>query len=112
MARQTRAQRKARRREQAEAAGTAPAQRAGRQPVRPAAPEKRAAAAPAPRRVPGFGGFVSESVGELKKVEWPGQKQVVTGTVAVLIACAIVGTYLWVADLVLKRFVQHVFLGQ
>jgi hypothetical protein len=30
----------------------------------------------------------------------------------VLIACVIVGTYLWVSDLVFKRLVQNVFLGQ
>jgi preprotein translocase subunit SecE len=30
----------------------------------------------------------------------------------VLIACIVVGTYLWVADLAFKRLVQNVFLGQ
>ena len=45
-------------------------------------------------------------------MEWPGQRQVMTGTVVVIIACAIVGAYLWVADLVLKRVVENVLLGQ
>jgi preprotein translocase subunit SecE len=36
----------------------------------------------------------------------------IQGTAVVLIACAVVGTYLWLADLVFKRLVQHVFLGQ
>ncbi len=56
--------------------------------------------------------FISECVAELKKVEWPGQRQVMTGTVVVLIACAIVGTYLWLADLVFQPLVQRVLLGQ
>jgi preprotein translocase subunit SecE len=57
-------------------------------------------------------GFIRESWAELKKVEWPGQNQLIQGTVVVLIACAIVGTYLWVNDLVWKRVVQNLFLGQ
>jgi len=57
-------------------------------------------------------GFIRESWAELKKVEWPGQNQLIQGTAVVLIACAIVGTYLWVNDLVWKRVVQNLFLGQ
>ena len=114
MARQTRSQRRARRRQQAEAAvvDRAPSPQQQKQ-MRPATVEQ-----PKPqigaRRAPGAGGrrFVAESWAELKKVEWPGQRQVITGTIVVLIACAIVGTYLWVADLALKRVVQNVFLGQ
>ena len=56
--------------------------------------------------------FVSESAAELRKVEWPTQRQVMTGTVVVLIACAIVGAFLWVADLVLQPLVQRILLGQ
>jgi preprotein translocase subunit SecE len=108
MPKQTRSQRKARRRQQAEAA--AQPQRSRAAAVRPA-PAEEPRAAPERQRG-GFRRFVAESVAELQKVEWPGQKQVITGTVVVLIACAIVGTYLWVADLVLKRLVQNVFLGQ
>ncbi|MDQ3876341.1 MAG: preprotein translocase subunit SecE [Actinomycetota bacterium] len=114
MARQTRSQRRARRRQQAEAAAVverAPTRQ--QQQVRPAAVEQPKTQIGV-RRAPGAGGrrFVGESWAELKKVEWPGQRQVITGTVVVLIACAIVGTYLWVADLALKRVVQNVFLGQ
>ena len=54
--------------------------------------------------------FVSESWGELKKVEWPNQKQIIQATIVVLIACAIVGLYLWAADLVLRPLVERVFL--
>jgi preprotein translocase SecE subunit len=109
MARQTRAQRRARR-----GAQGAPSDGA---PVRTRATQ--AAARPAParadvgeRRVPGSGlkRFVGESWGELKKVEWPGQNQLVQGVVVVLVACFVVGVYLYGADLVWKRFVQDVLL--
>ena len=63
---------------------------------------------PAERR----GNFVKESIAELKKVEWPKQNQVIQGTVVVLVACAIVGLYLWLNDQVWKHFVQKVLLGQ
>ena len=54
--------------------------------------------------------LVGESIAELKKVEWPGQPQLIQGTAVVLIACVIVGAYLWVADLVFKPFVRDVLL--
>jgi preprotein translocase subunit SecE len=111
MARQTRAQRRARRAEAADQSrGTPPPPRrpavAAAEPA-PSAPEPREA-----RRVPGsrLVRFIGESWGELKKVEWPGQHQVITGTTVVLIACVIVGTYLWLNDLVWKHFVQNVLL--
>ena len=59
----------------------------------------------------GFRNFVAESWGELKKVDWPGQPQLIQGTAVVLIACVIVGIYLWLADEIFRRFVQHVLLG-
>ncbi len=111
MARQTRQQRKARRREQGDAS-LAERARSRQQQVRPAAqlPKSQTGA----RRVPGGGGrrFIGESWAELRKVEWPGQSQVMQGTAVVLIACAIVGAYLWAVDLVFERLVQNVFLGQ
>jgi preprotein translocase subunit SecE len=58
------------------------------------------------------GNFIKESIAELKKVEWPGQNQVIQGTVVVLVACAIVGIYLWLNDQVWKHFVEKVLLGQ
>ena len=54
--------------------------------------------------------FLNESLAELKKVEWPGQSQVVQGTVVVLVACLIVGVYLWLNDQVWKHFVSQVLL--
>jgi len=110
MARQTRAQRRARRAEQerqTNGAETMPAPR----PMRAAAAEP---AVESDRRLPGSGfrRFVSESIAELKKVEWPTQPQLIQGVAVVIIACVIVGTFLWVSDLAFERLVKHVFLGQ
>jgi preprotein translocase subunit SecE len=111
VARQTRAQRRERRERQAQSEPAA--RQPARQPVRPVA----ATEAPKPQvEHRGSGNvltrFIGESWGELKKVEWPNQSQVIQATAVVLIACAIVGVYLWGADLVFKRFVQNVLLGQ
>jgi preprotein translocase subunit SecE len=59
----------------------------------------------------GFRGFTAESVGELKKVEWPGRRQLFSATIVVIIAVAVVGTYLWIADLAFARFVKDVLLS-
>jgi preprotein translocase SecE subunit len=60
----------------------------------------------------GFRGFVAESIGELKKVEWPNRAQVIQGTIVVIVACAIVGAYLYAADQALKPLVQQILTGQ
>jgi preprotein translocase subunit SecE len=108
VARQTRAQRRARRAEQERQQNGADAavQRQARTPARP---EPAQAAAP---KSGGIRRFVGESIAELKKVEWPAQQQLIQGVAVVLIACVIVGAYLWVSDLAFKRLVQNVFLGQ
>ena len=54
------------------------------------------------------GNFVKESWAELKKVEWPNQNQVIQGTVVVLIACLVVGTYLYLNDIVWKHVVAKI----
>ena len=54
------------------------------------------------------GNFVQESWAELKKVEWPNQNQVIQGTVVVLIACLVVGTYLYLNDIVWKHVVAKI----
>jgi preprotein translocase subunit SecE len=114
MAKQTRQQRRARRAQQQTAGDSKMVQRArARQAqVRPAAQPPKSQGGQ--RRTPGGGArrFVAESWGELKKVEWPRQQQVLQGTAVVLIACLIVGIYLYANDLVWKRVVQNVFLGQ
>jgi preprotein translocase subunit SecE len=118
MARQTRAERRARRQQgaQAEPALAGAGGRGAKPPVRlapepPSRPERE-------RRVreerggPIFGlrRFVIESWGELRKVEWPSQNHVIQGTVVVLIACIIIGTYIWLADIAFKHLVQDVLL--
>jgi preprotein translocase subunit SecE len=112
MAKPTRQQRRARRREQAAAAapdGTV----AQRSRTRQAAVRPAAEAAPHVERRErrGLFTFIAECWGELKKVDWPNQRQVMTGTVAVIIACAIVGAYLYAADLVFRPFVERILLG-
>jgi preprotein translocase subunit SecE len=112
MARQTRSERRARRAAQAESKAALERNRARpavRPAVQPAGAQDGARAAHAPRRFPGAQ-FVSESWAELKKVEWPGQQQLIQGTVVVLIACLIVGVYLFLADQAFKRLVQHILL--
>jgi preprotein translocase SecE subunit len=112
MAKQTRQERRARRaRQQPALAGGPPS----RPPARPTAngdaePRRPRPSAAEERR--GFGPwtFIQEAIGELKKVEWPNQRAVVSGTAVVLIACAIVGTFLWLNDEIWKYVVQHVLL--
>ena len=109
MARQTRGQRRARREAQEQSkAGAAKRASARQQQLRPAAqPVKQQTGRreSAPR-----GRFVRESWGELKKVDWPGRNQVTQGTIVVIIACAIVGAYLWAIDLGIKQVVENVIL--
>ncbi len=113
MARQTRSQRRAQRRQQAETpdGGLTQRARARQAQVRPSQQPIKSQTGTA-RSVPGSGGkrFVSESIAELKKVEWPTQTHVIQGTLVVLVACIIVGTYIWVCDIVSKNLVQDVFL--
>ena len=59
----------------------------------------------------GFLRFVRESYGELRKVDWPDQKQLVNATIVVIFAVAVVGFYLYVVDEALSRLVRDVFLA-
>jgi preprotein translocase SecE subunit len=54
--------------------------------------------------------FIQEAIAELRKVEWPNQHQVVSGTAVVLVACFIVGVFLYVNDRVWSYLVQHLLL--
>ena len=74
------------------------------------APAVRAPGEVQPVRRGGIFGFIAESAAELKKVEWPGQNQVIQGTVVVLVACIIVGAYLWLNDQLWKQLVEKVLL--
>jgi len=56
--------------------------------------------------------FISESAGELKKVDWPGQRQLMSASIVVVIAIFVVGLYLWVVDEAFSRLVKNVLLNQ
>jgi preprotein translocase SecE subunit len=60
------------------------------------------------RREAPRGSFVREAIAELRKVEWPDQRQVTTGTIVVIIACAICGAYLWLNDLLWQKVVETI----
>jgi preprotein translocase subunit SecE len=110
VARQTRAQRRARREQQAASeAQAAPRGRTRQMAVRPA-PEPAVAGPSRGQQRGGVRRFMAESWGELQKVEWPTQNQLIQGVVVVLIACLVVGVFLWGADLVFKRLVENVLL--
>ena len=109
MARETRSERRAKRAAQqqsssAQRAQARAAQRPSSQPVK--------SQGGGGSRIPGGGTkrFISESWAELKKVDWPTQHQLMTGTAVVIIACVIVGTYLWVNDLVWKHVLKGALL--
>jgi preprotein translocase SecE subunit len=111
MARQTRSERRARRAAQAESrAAVERTPQRQPQPARP--PAEPAKPSGEGHRAPGGGirRFVSESWGELQKVDWPGQQQLIQGTAVVLIACLITGIYLFLCDEASKRLVQHILL--
>ena len=84
--------------------------RARRREIKPVGQTKSQAGAQRERRG-GFRAFAGESVAELKKVEWPGRRQLFSATIVVIIAVAVVGAYLYVADLALSRFVRDVLLS-
>jgi preprotein translocase SecE subunit len=108
MARETRRQR----RDARKASGTQkPATRRGQAQAR-AASMQPASTQTGRREGRRRGRFVKEAWGELQKVEWPNRAQVVQGTVVVIIACAIVGAYLYGADQALRPFVRTVLLGE
>ena len=108
----TRSQRKARRQAQAASAQAAGAQaqapRAAQ--VRPQGVSPKTQTGARRKEDTGSRRFIAESWGELKKVEWPTQSHVIQGTLVVLIACVIVGTYIWIADIAFKNLVQDIFL--
>jgi preprotein translocase subunit SecE len=70
--------------------------------------ERHPAVRPHPAEERRRGHFVQESWAELKKVEWPSQNQVIQGTVVVLVACVVVGSYLYLNDIVWKHVVAKI----
>jgi preprotein translocase SecE subunit len=110
VARPTRQARRERREQQrADRADGAP-ERARRSSQAVAAPAE-AETQPGVHHRGGVIGFIGECWAELQKVDWPNQKQVITGSVVVLVACTIVGTYLWIIDLIIKPLINNVLIG-
>ena len=106
MARAPRSQRRARREAQAQSRVDRSRQRQAQ--VRPSAqPVKQQTGRKESRE---RGRFVREAWAELRKVEWPNRNQVVQGTLAVIVACAIVGAFLWAADQAFSNLVEKVLL--
>ena len=103
MAGETRRQRRDARR----AAGDTPEQQPARTPQPAAAGPAEGADAPREQR----GGVVRESWAELHKVEWPNRAQVMQGTIVVILACAVVGAYLWGIDQLIRPFVRDILIG-
>lgn len=85
------------RRERAEQRRQERAQRAAQRSRAPKSQSGR----PAERQ--GTGGFVRESYGELKRVQWPDRPALIQGTIVVLLACIIVGLYLYGLDAIFSR---------
>jgi preprotein translocase SecE subunit len=113
VARSTRQQRRQRR---AQAAGTPPLRPAPRpRPTTEEEPPREPREARVERSDdvrPGIPGvrFVGESWAELKKVEWPNQQQLISGTAVVIVACLITGVYLYLNDQVWQYVVKHLLL--
>jgi preprotein translocase subunit SecE len=115
VARQTRAERRARRRQATQEPALAGAGGGGaKPPVRVASPEPSSRPERRPEEKPGFftrlGRFVVESWGELRKTEWPSQNRVIQGTIVVFVACIILGTFIWLCDIAFKHLVQDVLI--
>ena len=112
MARQTRSERRARRAAQAESRASLDRAPQQRQPQPARAPAEAPKPASDGHQPSGRSGkrFVGESWAELKKVDWPGQQQLIQGTAVVLIACFVTGVYLFAVDELFRRLVQHVLL--
>ncbi len=107
MARPSRTRRK---RDDYQAPG-APARKQDRaQQVRPTERTKSQTGAQKERRG-GVRGFAGESYAELRKVEWPGRRQLISATVVVIVAIAVVGTFLAICDFAFSRLVRDILLG-
>jgi preprotein translocase subunit SecE len=53
--------------------------------------------------------FLRTSWLELKKVTWPGRKEIIASTVIVIIVSIFIMTYIGLIDFVLTRLVRFVF---
>jgi preprotein translocase subunit SecE len=106
MARETRRQRRAARASAGD--GAQSSRRARAQQVRPSQqPVKQQTGRRSEKQ---RGQFIRESYAELRKVDWPTRNQTFQGVIVVIIACAIVGVYLWGLDQVIRPVVDKVLL--
>lgn len=68
--------------------------------------EKKQAEKPAKVKKPSvfarIGKWFRELKGECKKIVWPTRQQTVNNTAVVLVACAVVGVFIWVLDAVFQ----------
>jgi preprotein translocase subunit SecE len=53
--------------------------------------------------------FLVEVRNELKRVTWPSRKEVYAATVVVILFSIVLGTFLWMVDLILDRAVFTLF---
>ncbi len=53
--------------------------------------------------------FLKTSWIELKKVTWPGRKEIIASTIIVIIVSIFIMTYIGLIDFVLTRLVRFVF---
>jgi preprotein translocase SecE subunit len=106
LARETRRQRRAARAAGGDGASTSRRGRAAQvRPSQQAVKQQTGRKAEHPR-----GQFVRESAAELRKVDWPSRRQTFQGVVVVIIACTIVGAYLWGIDQIIRPVVDRVLL--
>jgi preprotein translocase subunit SecE len=52
--------------------------------------------------------FIKEVKQELKKVTWPGRREVINSTIVVLIATTVITMFLYFVDIGLARFVRMI----
>jgi preprotein translocase SecE subunit len=106
LARETRRQRRAARAAGSDGASTSRRGRAAQaRPSQQPVKQQTGRKAEHPR-----GQFIRESYAELKKVDWPSRRQTFQGVVVVIIACTIVGFYLWGLDQIIRPVVDRVLL--
>ena len=53
--------------------------------------------------------FLVEVRNELKRVTWPSKKEVYAVTIVVILFSIVLGTFLWIVDLILDRAVFSLF---
>ena len=106
MARETRRQRRAARDAGGDGASTSRRSRTAQaRPSQQPVKQQTGRKAERPR-----GQFIRESYAELKKTDWPSRRQTFQGVVVVIIACTIVGFYLWGLDQIIRPVVDRILL--